>query len=82
MTRDVLPEHHEYLDTGCSVAPRCLACPLPECWMVEQRPPPRNVDRNIMIIEMRAAGRSIEAIAAVVGKSKRTVLRILAAARQ
>ena len=80
--RDALPEHLEYHDTGCSIAPRCLACPLPECWMVERRPPPRNLDRNAGIVEMRAAGMPIAAIAAAVGKSQRTVKRVLAAARQ
>lgn len=28
---DALPEHTEYRDTGCEVAPSCFACPLPRC---------------------------------------------------
>lgn len=28
---DALPEHTDYRDTGCDLAPSCLACPLPQC---------------------------------------------------
>jgi hypothetical protein len=28
---DAYPENIEWHDTGCEIAPSCLACPLPEC---------------------------------------------------
>ncbi len=28
---DALPEHTDYTDTGCDLAPSCLSCPLPRC---------------------------------------------------
>ena len=28
---DTLPEGTRYRDTGCSISPLCLNCPLPEC---------------------------------------------------
>lgn len=84
MSRDGLPEHYEYRDTGCEVAPRCLTCPLPECRYIGGRvsAPPINVERNAQIIALRAQGVPLLTIAATVGKSKRTVLRVLASARQ
>lgn len=30
-TDDPKPEHVQYRDEGCDVAPECLACPLPKC---------------------------------------------------
>lgn len=84
MSRDGLPEHYEYRDTGCEVAPRCLECPLPECRYIDGRvsPPPIHVERNAQIVALRAQGVPLLTIAATVGKSKRQVLRVLASARQ
>lgn len=31
MSADHLPEQMHYRDDGCSIAPRCLDCPLPAC---------------------------------------------------
>ena len=28
---DALPENQDFRDTGCSLSPRCLDCPLPRC---------------------------------------------------
>lgn len=78
--RDGLPEAADYRDTGCSLAPRCLECPLEVCrydtphGMV----PLRNLSRNAAILDARAAGESAVAIAARLGVHRRTVWRVLA----
>ncbi len=35
--RDALPEHADYRDTGCDLAPSCLRCPLRRCRYDEPR---------------------------------------------
>ena len=83
--RDMLPEHVNYRDKGCHVAPACLTCPLERCIY--------DVDRNAEFLagrrERRALNReriaALQAqgirraseIAARMGMGKRTVQREL-----
>ncbi len=73
-----------YADTGCHLYPSCLACPRPRCIFDEplvpasRRPKPA---RNAEILRLAGEGKSRQAIAALVGVSKRTVDRIRADAR-
>ena len=77
--RDALPEHLEWRDDGCEVAPRCLACPLPRCRFDE----PGGLQtllitaRNQEVIDARRAGMAIKAISARFAISRRSVFRIL-----
>lgn len=75
-----LPEHVDYRDTGCSVAPRCLECPLPVC-RYEVPGGLRGaltLARDEEIRELRAAGPTVEQLAARFGVTTRTVRRSLA----
>ena len=69
-------------DTGCHLAPRCLACPLPEChfeepgWMAQEERRERNAD---ILHDLRFMGR--EQVMARYGISERTLARIRQAAR-
>jgi hypothetical protein len=78
--RSSLPEHIEYADTGCELAPSCLACPLPRCqydepsnvraWLTQAR------DREIAYIRRRYGVR-INILARTYGLTRRTIFRIL-----
>jgi hypothetical protein len=80
---DALPEHVEYRDTGCSLAPACVRCPLERCRYDEpggartvlQRP------RDAALRLRREEGVAIDALAAEFGVSRRTVFRVLARGR-
>jgi hypothetical protein len=77
---DTLPEDTEYRDTGCSLAPSCLSCPLPQCRHDEPRSARRlgnhARDREIALLRRRHAA-PIEALAATYGLTARQVYRIL-----
>lgn len=78
--RDTLPEHTDYRDTGCAVAPRCLRCPLPRCRYEEPRPV-RGVstlarDREIALLRRRHRA-PIKLLAGAYGLDPRTIFRIL-----
>ena len=77
---DTLPEDTEYRDTGCSLAPSCLACPLPQCRYDEPRSARRlgnhARDREIALLRRRHAA-PVEALAATYGITTRQVYRIL-----
>jgi hypothetical protein len=77
---DALPEGLEYRDTGCDLAPACLSCPLPVC--VEEIPRGRaglaQMMRDMAILELRARGVGVSAIAERLGVSRRTVFRATA----
>lgn len=82
--RDALPENTRYVDTGCSVHPSCLSCPLVRCRYDE----PGGVrallsqDRDEQILALkRAGGLTADQIAARLGVSRRTVFRVLARSR-
>jgi hypothetical protein len=81
---DALPEHIEYRDGGCELAPSCLRCPLERCRYDQpggarklfQRPRDEAVQRR------REEGIAIDGLAGEFGLSRRTVFRILAAGRR
>lgn len=86
---DALPESNRefanWQDTGCEVAPHCLACPLPQCRY--DRPGGaraiRNDVRDQAIREAYALttgtpGERVSALTEQFGLSRRTVFRILA----
>lgn len=78
--RSALPEHMEYPDTGCEIAPSCLACPLPRCqydepgnvraWLTQAR------DREIAYIRRRYRV-PVNTLARTYGLTRRTIFRIL-----
>lgn len=79
---DALPEFFDYRDTGCSVHPACLTCPLPKC-RYDTRGGERAyrlAARDPLIRAAREAGESIEDIAERFKVSRRTVFRVLALA--
>ena len=69
-----------YRDTGCHLAPSCLACPFPECRYKEPETAlsasVRRAERDTKITDMRRQGMETAAIAVVVGTSERTVYRV------
>lgn len=74
--RDALPENAEYVDSGCSEAPSCLAWPLPQCRY--DAPSPRlHAARDAEIRRLHAEGDRAEVLAKRFGVSKRTVFRVL-----
>ena len=80
--RDALPEETAYRDNGCEVAPKCTACPLPEC-RYEGPGGIRailNAERNPQIIALRRDGVSIEELSERFGLAQRSVLRVLSQA--
>lgn len=82
--RDGLPEHTTYADTGCSVNPSCLSCPLVRCRYDEPGGARKLLgdERDKDIVQAQRDGRTIDAIARSYGVSRRTVFRALARARQ
>ena len=80
---DALPEHLEYQDGGCELAPSCLRCPLERC-RYDQPGGARKLmqgSRDDALCRRREDGLGIQALAAEFGVSRRTVFRILAAGR-
>lgn len=74
---DALPENYDYRDTGCRVAPRCLACPLARCVLDEKRDIQAARARVAVVAELRARGVTRARIAELVGVSEATVARAL-----
>lgn len=77
MRQDAYPEDYEYTDTGCDLAPSCLRCPFERCRFDT---PPEVLTREKRIQkerQMRAQGMSDREIAAVLGLSRRTIVRDL-----
>lgn len=77
---EALPEHTEYRDTGCEVAPSCLSCPLPQCRYDVGAGGAgiatlRRRERAAEIRARLAAGQSGPQIAEELGVSLRTVWR-------
>jgi hypothetical protein len=80
---DLLPEHMNYRDDGCEVSPTCLNCPLPVCRYevpgglaaLQRRPR----DAELLALHMHGAG--IDRLCDQFGLSRRSVFRIIAAAR-
>lgn len=80
---DALPEHTEYRDTGCDLHPSCLRCPLPRCRYDEPGGAAAllRVGRNEALLRAYRRGAGIEELARAFGLSRRTVFRVLRAAR-
>ncbi len=82
--RDALPEHVDFQDRGCELAPSCLRCPLVHCRYDEPggarkiRQDPR--DEAIRV--RHAEGVAIDALASEFSISRRSVFRVLARARE
>ncbi|MCS7294819.1 MAG: helix-turn-helix domain-containing protein [Chloroflexota bacterium] len=81
---DALPEYTEYRDTGCDLYPSCLHCPLPRCRYDDPGGAPAmlRVGRNAAIVSGYRKGRSVDQLARMFGVSRRTIFRVLRAARQ
>ncbi len=77
---DALPEHTDYRDTGCELAPSCLACPLARCRYDEpvtlRRLTADRRDREIAYIRRRYRA-PIKMLASAYGLTRRSIFRIL-----
>ena len=77
---DPRPEHVDYRDEGCDLAPECLACPLPRCrhddpgWLRRDAKEKRNRD---LLAVRRDEGLGVGALADRFGLSRSMVHRIL-----
>ena len=80
---DALPEHAVYKDAGCDLYPSCLACPLVKCRydVMGGAAALLRVGRNERMVAM-AKGASVDDVAAEFRLSRKSVFRILRAARQ
>ena len=80
---DALPEHLEYRDGGCELAPNCLRCPLVRCRYDEPGGARRLLQepRDEAVLRRRDEGIAIDAVAQEFGLSRRSVFRILARGR-
>jgi hypothetical protein len=75
--RDTLPEHVKYRDTGCSLSPSCLACPLPVCRYDTPSQTEQGFRTRQAVLELRDKGMRPTQIAARLGVTRRTVWRYL-----
>ena len=73
---DPRPEHVDYRDEGCDLAPECLACPLPRCrhddpgWLRREAKEKRNRD---LLAVRREEGLGVVALANRFGLSRSMV---------
>ena len=76
---DALPEHLEYRDSGCDLAPSCLRCPLVRCRYDEPGGARALLQssRDEAVQRRREEGVGIDGLAAEFGLSRRSVFRIL-----
>lgn len=81
---DALPEHLEYADGGCELAPTCLRCPLLRCRYDEPGGARRlqQLARDEAVQTRRREGAGIDALAVEFGISRRSVFRSLARGRE
>ncbi len=77
--RDTLPEHADYRDTGCELAPSCLHCPRTHCQYDEARPGTgATLARDREIAALRRRHRiPIDMLAGTYGLTRRSIFRIL-----
>lgn len=83
--RHALPEYSEYRDTGCSLAPSCLACPFERCRydVVAEGEIPlfgmaaRGHRVGAQVMALHDEGRTVDEIAKAVQISRRNVFRYL-----
>jgi hypothetical protein len=80
--QDALPEHLDYNDGGCELAPSCLRCPLEVCRYDQPGGARvlRQTDRDDRLRRFHAEGSSIDALASQYRLSRRSVFRVLAKA--
>ncbi len=81
---DALPEYTDYADTGCDLYPSCLNCPLPRCRYEEAGGAPAilRTGRDATILRLsREDGVGVDRLAEMFGLSRRTIFRVLRAAR-
>ena len=81
---DALPEYTDYADTGCDLYPSCLNCPLPRCRYEQDGGAPAilRTGRDATILRLaRQDGVAVDRIAEMFGLSRRTIFRVLRAAR-
>ena len=80
---DALPEHLEYQDGGCDLAPSCLRCPLVRCRYDEPGGARKLLQssRDLAVQQRREEGEGVDALAAEFAISRRSVFRILARGR-
>lgn len=72
-----VPEDRTFRDTGCSVAPSCLRCPLPACrYDTATSRPARAPGRIERVRELTEAGLTAVEIGKALGITQRSVLRI------
>lgn len=77
---DALPEHTDYADTGCDLAPSCLNCPLPRCKYDSPGGAAamlRNSRDAAIADAVRRRNLPIDDVAAMFGLSRRSVFRAL-----
>ena len=81
---DALPEHLEYRDSGCDLAPSCLRCPLVRCRYDEPGGARKleQLSRDAAVQVRRQEGVGIDALAAEFSISRRSVFRSLARGRE
>lgn len=80
---DALPEYIDYQDTGCDLYPSCLNCPLPRC-RYDSPGGARamlRVGRDAAIVAGYRRGKGVDELARMFAVSRRTVFRVLRAAR-
>ena len=80
---DALPEHLDYDDGGCELAPNCLRCPLERC-RYDEPGGARSLlvsSRDDALCRRRRDGTAIDALAIEFGISRRSVFRVLAKER-
>ncbi|MCC7365709.1 MAG: helix-turn-helix domain-containing protein [Dehalococcoidia bacterium] len=81
---DALPEYTEYQDGGCDLYPSCLTCPLPRCRYDDPGGAAAmlRTGRDASIVRLASRdGSTVDELAAMFGVSRRTVFRVLRAAR-
>lgn len=74
------PEEVDYRDSGCSLFPSCLSCPLERCRYDEPPQREQQRQRDKTILDLRRRGVSNMSIAAQYGLTLRSVFRVLAGA--
>ncbi len=74
-----LPENATYRDDGCDIHPSCLSCPLPVCRydLPGGKRAVANLYRNEQIARLRR-DYTVPVVAALMGVSRRTVVRVSA----
>jgi len=81
---DALPEYTVYADKGCDLYPSCLSCPLPRCRYEEPGGASGMLRGGRDAAILRLAGKDgvpVDRLAEMFGLSRRTIFRVLRAAR-